>query len=57
MSSCATTNLGVDLGDLATRGLHGRFLLRIVEPEERRALGDLSAIPDIDLGSVWRKRI
>ena len=32
----------LDLGDLAAGGLHGRLLLRAVEPEDRRALLDLA---------------
>ena len=42
----------LDLRNLASGGLHGCLLLRIVEPEERRSLGDRAAIPDIDLGDA-----
>ena len=43
---------GLDLGDLAARGLHRGLLLRAVQPEDRRSLGDRAAHADIDLGDA-----
>ena len=43
---------GLDLGDLAAGGLDGGGLLGAIEPEDRRALLDLAAYANIDLGDT-----
>ena len=45
-------HLGVDLRDLAPRGLHRGFLLGAVQPEDRRSLGDLTGKANVNFGDA-----
>src|SRR5215203_4405312 len=42
----------INLGDLATGGLNGCFLLRAIQPEDRGAFRDPIVHPNIDLGNA-----